>query len=160
MTIPNVTVQVTTPRRTHGIIGPVRIIGIRTSDTLTERWKPVSGHNEYLVSSWGRVHSFKRDKAAGRLLHPGTNADGYSVVVLDGRTRYVHDLVLAAFVGPKPHGLQVRHLLGLTGGNGQARKTHCPQGHAYTVDNLCKSTTVRKCRTCHNDRSRAARRAA
>lgn len=183
MSFSPVTVEVTTRRREVGIIGSVRIIGFPQLVDPIERWKPVAGHPEYLVSTEGRVHSFRQDKSRGRLLNPATNADGYPVVVLAGKTRYVHDLVMTAFVGPKPAGLQVRHLHGLKGGNAlwnlsfgtqsqnmrdavrhgthpQSRKTHCPQDHLLAGANLCADRTRRKCRTCHNDRARAARRAA
>ncbi len=35
--------------------------------------------------------------------------------------------------------------------NGNERKTHCPQGHAYTPENVyITSIGGRRCRTCHN----------
>lgn len=36
--------------------------------------------------------------------------------------------------------------------NGQAAKTHCPQGHEYAGDNLYLTSTGRKCRACHRVR--------
>jgi hypothetical protein len=44
-----------------------------------------------------------------RPLKPGRVASGHMLVVVDGESRYVHDLVAAAFIGRKPMGLEVRH---------------------------------------------------
>jgi hypothetical protein len=78
-----------------------------------EQWKPVVGfENRYEVSSQGRV----RNAVRGRVLKPAPTSRGYLTVQLyDGsrpkkpRSYCVHDLVMAAFVGPKPQGYQVDH---------------------------------------------------
>lgn len=81
-----------------------------------EAWKPVPGWEDlYAVGSYGQVMSFHRDPP--RLLRPGRRKDdGYSNVVLcaDGTqtTRTVHSLVLEAFAGPRPTGMECRHLDG------------------------------------------------
>jgi hypothetical protein len=85
---------------------------------MDERWLPVVGYEDrYDVSDQGRVRattSWRRWKA-GRILG-GTphRRGGYLRVALrdaDGgaRYRFIHDLVLEAFVGPAPAGLQSRH---------------------------------------------------
>lgn len=90
-----------------------------------EQWKPVVGFDGYEVSSHGGVRSF-RVSAEGRYLRPGHSRAGERggekrppnclVVALrrDGKTvtRKVHSLVMEAFVGPLPEGLEVRHLDG------------------------------------------------
>jgi hypothetical protein len=52
----------------------------------------------------------------GRVLKPGKTKDGYLKVELfkDGRscTRYVHRLVVEAFIGEIPSGLEVNHIFG------------------------------------------------
>ena len=45
--------------------------------------------------------------------------------------------------------------------DGSARKTHCPQGHPYSGDNLStRPNGDRRCRACHRDQQRAYRRLA
>ncbi len=51
----------------------------------------------------------------------------------------------------------VRRGIGITATN--TRKTHCPQGHPYTGDNLVlKKSGFRECRVCRRDGDRARRR--
>ncbi len=86
-----------------------------------EQWRPVVGYEGwYEVSDHGHVKRIKagRGARAGRILHPG-NRHGYLHVALfqGGRSTkqsaIVHRLVLAAFVGPCPAGLQVNHKNGI-----------------------------------------------
>lgn len=92
-----------------------------------ENWRPVVGHEgEYEVSDLGRVRSLERKARAGRgervvparILKPGKmNKYGHcSVAIGKGNSRCVHDLVLEAFVGPRPPGQEARHL-NLDGGD-------------------------------------------
>lgn len=77
-----------------------------------EEWRDVIGYAKYRVSSLGNVWSgFSR-----KILKPGLSSNGYLCVVLytgitpkDGKSFCVHDLVAAAFIGPKPEGYQVDH---------------------------------------------------
>lgn len=138
-----------------------------------ERWKPVVGYESYYeVSDHGRVRSLdrvvehrnrwggiNRRKQLGKILSPGTHADGHKFVKLsaDGsvRGRFVHQLVLEAFVGPRPEGLVCCHwdddpsnnrLSNLRYDSGSANwrdhirnkgfKTHCKRGHELSGDNL------------------------
>jgi HNH endonuclease/NUMOD4 motif len=124
-------------------------------------WLPVAGYEDrYEVSSTGLVWSLRRN----RLLKaaPGKKTRGYLYVGLwDGkrsRTRKVHLLVLAAFRGPRPPGMQARHWDGdhqnndesnlswgtpgenaldnvRNGVHNQARKDCCPECHGpYKVN--------------------------
>lgn len=87
-----------------------------------EVWRPVPDFPGYEVSNLGNVRSYySRNgrgalKAEPRLLEPCLNTTGYPHVGLrrDGRrnTRTVHRLVMLAFVGPRPEGMEVRHLNG------------------------------------------------
>ena len=78
-----------------------------------EMWRGVVGYeHRYQVSNLGRVWSAKSQK----ILSPGPTSKGYLTVTLyDGsspkkpRSHCVHDLVAAAFIGPKPSGLTVDH---------------------------------------------------
>lgn len=101
---------------------------------------------------------------------------GYGQLTIDGKKRLAHQLAYEWFVGPVPTGLELDHfacdnrwccnpdhvrpvtrrenmLRGQTVAAAHAAKTHCPQGHAYTPDNLTQSGLVRgqrRCRTCAN----------
>jgi hypothetical protein len=92
-----------------------------------EQWLPIPGHEgEYEVSDLGRVRSlYRRVRAVRngveatrgvppRVLKPGRQGKcGHvSVSIGKGNTRLVHQLVMEAFVGPCPEGLEVRHLNG------------------------------------------------
>lgn len=81
-----------------------------------EEWRAVpGGDGVYEVSSLGRVRSVDRIKhqrfrdgvvrgrrLKGRVLRPYTLPAGYKTVVVFGKSRLVHNLVLEAFVGPRP----------------------------------------------------------
>ena len=80
-----------------------------------ERWLPVAGYvGLYAVSNHGRVESYHR--TTPRILRPGRHVAGYDLVVLcqDGAqtSRTVHSLVLEAFAGLCPEGMESRHLDG------------------------------------------------
>lgn len=90
-----------------------------------EEWRPVPGfESRYEVSNFGRVRSLPvtvacgrggrgRRTLPGRVLRPGKmNRFGHVSVVLGraGGSRCVHELVLLAFVGPKPPKHEARHL--------------------------------------------------
>lgn len=82
-----------------------------------ERWRPVPEFPEhYAVSDRGRVRRTKggRGAKAGRILRATeNNQTGYFAIGLSVNNRqhmrYVHRLVLEAFVGPCPPGLEGTH---------------------------------------------------
>lgn len=80
-----------------------------------EEWRPVVGwEGWYEVSNLGKVRSLHPGRFRfGTILH-GSQRDGYKTVRLckPGRStaRKVHQLVLEAFVGPRPPGHITRHL--------------------------------------------------
>ena len=152
---------------------------------MNEEWRPVVGwEGLYEVSDQGRVRSFDRTvhckngrtrRYKGRLLKPQKSRDGYLRVALcrgdKPRRRYIHRLVLAAFAGPCPDGMETRHMNGNPSDNRLAnlqygthsennldrvkhgthqetRKTHCPRGHKLTPGNLRKSRETRGWREC------------
>lgn len=84
---------------------------------------PIPEHPGYEVSDLGGVRSLDRTLPtgggyakfyAGRTLKQQTHSRGYKVLLLGSRNgpHLVHRLVLAAFVGPCPDGMEVRHLDG------------------------------------------------
>jgi len=92
--------------------------GKSVSDQV-ERWLPVVGlEGRYEVSDRGRVRSLnhvfirkdgRRHRWSGRILATPLNDKGYPYVHIGRRTRYVHQLVLEAFVGPRPADLDGCH---------------------------------------------------
>lgn len=85
---------------------------------MQELWAPVVGYEGlYEVSDLGRVRSLDHFKSGrqfkGRKLKPAPNSGGYLTVGLckngSKLSKTVHCLVAAAFLGPRPEGLQVRH---------------------------------------------------
>lgn len=82
-----------------------------------EQWKPVPGREgEYEVSNQGRIRSLDRavvQQRKGKMLSPGRSSNGYPSVVLGKKdSRTLHSIVAAAFYGPCPQGMQIRHLDG------------------------------------------------
>lgn len=162
---------------------------------MTERWLPIPGYEgRYEISDQGRVKSLPRRtvKSNGvpltvtEKIMKGWLVKGYPTVALrrDGVTvtRQVHRLVLAAFVGPCPDGMEGCHNDGdpannrLTnlrwdsssenkrdtvrhGNHYSSRKTHCPLGHPLAHPNLIRSALrlgTRQCRACNQGRSAVA----
>lgn len=97
------------------------------------------------------------------------------------RVRPISSLVLEAFVGLRPPGLQTCHNDGDStndhlsnlrwdtpsenmwdktrhGTHHNIRKTHCPQGHEYAGDNLIYADRRRICRECRRVRGRLTAR--
>lgn len=153
---------------------------------IEEQWKPVVGYEGvYEVSDQGRVRSLDRQIASGRrlrgkVLAPRADSGGHLKVQLcvngTSREKKVHRLVLEAFVGPCPPGMECCHgndvptdnrLANLrwastsanagdrvaNGNDKNARKTHCPNGHPYMGHNLyIDKRGWRQCRACVRSR--------
>ena len=92
-----------------------------------ESWLPIPGYHHYQISNNGRVRSMSRTiesvkrsrfNAAGRVLRPAKLKNGYMQVMLGrGVNKYVHELVLLAFHGPRPDGYTASHLNGIRSDN-------------------------------------------
>jgi len=162
-----------------------------------ERWLPVVGYEGiYEVSDRGRVRSLARITSGRRVRprvlkerplpngRPRVNLSLYGKVV----DAYPYRLVLEAFVGPCPEGMEALHWDDDPNNNtvdnlrwgtrtenmrdmsrnlgGNAGLTHCPSGHPYDEENTYYYPTGRQhrlCRTCqraHAKRKRAKKKAA
>lgn len=136
-------------------------------------WRDVPGwENLYRVSDAGDVFSLR----AGRNLKPRPETDGHTSVVLclDGRREpwLTHRLILSAFVGPCPEGLEGCHDNGIPddnrlanlywgtrsentfdkirhGNHPFANRDVCSSGHEYTEANTYHHPRgIRQCREC------------
>ncbi|MCH8315293.1 MAG: HNH endonuclease [Planctomycetes bacterium] len=84
-----------------------------------ETWKPIPGYERfYEVSDRGRIRRsadrryFKKGTPIATTPHYGYIVAGLSAADGTRRQWMVHILVLAAFVGPKPEGLDTDHING------------------------------------------------
>jgi hypothetical protein len=85
------------------------------------RWKPIPGYPGYEVSETGLVRTWRKRNARARPpAEPrivqwvvGDNGRAQVSLSLDGKVknRQVHQLVLEAFVGPRPEGCVGRHVV-------------------------------------------------
>ena len=159
-----------------------------------ERWLPVPGwEGLYEVSDLGRVRSLDRyvrthhngrRLVPGRILKPqpaskyGHLKVGFSSEGSKIRWYQIHQLVMLAFVGPCPDGMEIRHIDSMpwnnalanlaygtrkenaqdrvqNGTDNHARKTHCPTcGLPYDEANTYWYKGARQCKNCRLRRSR------
>jgi hypothetical protein len=159
-----------------------------TPDTDIE-WRPVAGYEEtYSVSSTGLVRSHPRHGTLGGILRPHQSKWGYMNVLLTQNSKpwtvTVHLLVARAFLGPRPEGMETRHLDGdptnnhasnlrygtksenardriRHGNHSNASKTHCKNGHPFDEENTgrAKGGRERYCRICKRENAVAHWRA-
>lgn len=140
-----------------------------------EEWRNIPGHPGYDVSSRGRVRSWKGRGQTPLVLKPWTDPAGYVKAGLGKKSRYIHQLVAEAFIGPRPDGYEVDHINAVRGDNRaenlqyltRAENTakrvfelreKCLAGHSMSGDNLyVKPNGDRQCRTCANARVQALR---
>lgn len=153
---------------------------------MNENWRPIPGwEGSYSVSDIGRIRSESRivsysngktQPVKERILKLVPDRKGYLRSQLFqeniGYTRYAHQMVLAAFVGPQADGLVSRHLNGnkldnrltnlrygtdsenkldtvLHGTHRNSKKTHCPRKHPYSPENTVLNINgARCCRAC------------
>lgn len=147
-----------------------------------ETWLPVVGYEGiYEVSNLGHVRSLPRIDAQGghrrMRIHKPARMDAWGHLGVKLRrngvitSRYVHQLVLEAFVGPRPDGMLACHWNDVPDDNrlGNLRwgtpkdnradlirnghdhnlvKTKCKWGHPYTEENVRKHRGHRHCRAC------------
>lgn len=159
---------------------------------MTEEWRDVPEYNGYYqVSNTGKVRSTSRwvksGKGAyiraGKLKATSNWGQGYPTLTLylDGKqeTVAVHSLVAAAFIGPRPVGMDVCHFDGnkennsienlrydtrsanivdevFSGRHHMAGRTHCKNGHEFNETNTTmqkrptRPNPHRRCKICKN----------
>lgn len=163
---------------------------------LQIEWRDIPGwEGFYQVSDDGHVKGLARVSPAAdgrvwnvpeRELKVTADRLGYCRInlVRQGvrKSPLIHRLVMLAFVGPCPEGLEVRHLNGNPvdnrlenlsygtrsenqldavrhGTHKNSKKTRCSNGHEFTSDNTrtyrrSNGCVLRFCRTCERDRAR------
>lgn len=73
---------------------------------MTERWEPIAGTSGlYSVSDLGHIRNERRN----RFLIGTLVGNGYRAVELCGVRRYIHEIVLTTFVGPRQSGTEGCH---------------------------------------------------
>ncbi len=136
----------------------------------TIEYREIPGLPIHKVGNDGSVWSLRRNGWIQR--KPDITHGGYLKTSIKGRAYLVHRLVLLAFVGPCPEGMQCRHYpdpdpsnnhvgnirWGTPKENAEDRKEHgttansvknyCPQGHVYEGENLYVLRGKRYCRIC------------
>lgn len=128
---------------------------------MQELWVPVEFGTNYQVSSYGRTRNLK----TGKFLTGTTNKDGYIRLCLSGADGKhwnvtVHVLVMRAFVGPCPEGMQVRHLDGDPTNNrwapGSEEETKAAGGNLIygTPAENCEDRDKRHGRNGHSNKTR------
>lgn len=170
-------------------------------DASTESWKDVPGYEgRYQVSDHGNVRSVDWicTRSNGRtytnrskVLTQSTSSSGHKVATLIVKNKQhramVHRLVLEAFVGPCPPGMETchaddnpsnNHLSNLrwdsrrenmldrvrNGIHHYGSSTYCKRGHGFTDDNTYRTSArpnarwCRKCKEIHDRKYRASKK--
>lgn len=157
---------------------------------MTEIWKPVPQYPGYEASNIGNVRSVDRWIKSrhgtpmfrkGQILKQRKRASGHLRVNLsvDGNhsTVHVHQLVISAFRGVPPAGMETCHNNGnpkdnrienlrygtpkenqrdmyLHGTHPLVFRTHCPKGHPFDEENTYRppgDPTTRRCKACDRE---------
>lgn len=131
------------------------------------QWMPVPGHPDYDAHPSGAVRSRKRGEP--RELVGWLDGNGYHRVHLDDAHYATHAIIALTFHGPRPEGMQTRHLNGNpldnraenlqygTPAENQADRwahgthpalaiTECPKGHPYPPAQPGQRRTCADCR--------------
>lgn len=83
-------------------------MGFLFYNIMEEIWKPIEGFEDYQVSNFGRVKSFKLNRE--KILKHGISSNYYVVGLCNNSkviTKQVHQLVAIAFLNHKPDGYKL-----------------------------------------------------
>lgn len=144
----------------------------------TEERRPIPGFDAYFATSKGEIIGPHGRAVALVREYPRVLIQRAGEPRHQRRRYTIHALVALAFHGPRPEGCDVDHLDEDIRNNQpgnlsyvpvaknrarspsmghNARKTHCPQGHAYDADNTRTNKGKRQCKTCSSERTRLRR---
>ena len=111
------------------------------NNTENEVWKDIPGYEgDYQVSNQGRVKSFKRyGGEIERILRPLDRGHGYLHVNLHCNKKRkgvtIHSLVMLAFTGERPDGMDINHIDGVKTNNHLDNLEYCTRAentqHAF-----------------------------
>lgn len=138
-------------------------------------FRPVPGYADLYAGMDSTIIHAQR----GQLVAKPKGGNGYLYVYIPGvGTRFVHQLVAAAYLGVRQTGMQTRHAdsdkansavgnlcygtasnntwdaidFGRHGACTNKAKTHCPKGHRFSPANtLVTANGFRQCRTCNTN---------
>lgn len=137
---------------------------------------------KYLVTELGDIIGPRGNALKAHI--SGTKTKYKNVGLHGGGARQVHAIVAETYLGPRPDGMEVRHLNGDSldnrvcnlvygthadnmqdrvrhSGHPMSLRTQCPQGHSYTPENTrlytYKGSVRRHCRSCARIRRRIAK---
>jgi hypothetical protein len=82
----------------------------------TVRYRPIADAPDYRVGDDGSIWSHRRGEWKRLKPYPRSRG-GYLCVCIRGNHRRAHRLILEAFIGPCPEGLECRHLDGVRTNN-------------------------------------------
>lgn len=82
------------------------------NELKNEKWLPIANTNNYEVSDLGRIKKTYQNKKI-KLLTPSSNGqekNDYLFIKIDGKKKYIHQLVLESFGIQKPLGHECDHI--------------------------------------------------
>lgn len=78
-----------------------------------ENWLPIPGYPDYEITNTGKVRSFKGLGRPRELKQSYVGSGHLKVSLIDSggvtRTKFIHQLLMLTFVGPRPEGMEVCH---------------------------------------------------
>jgi hypothetical protein len=106
---------------TEAVMSELQSTEFSVEELANEQWRQIPEHDGYDASTLGRIRSWWHTHGwvgqKSKIMSFWTNKKGYRVVTLKRGPTQIQPLILAAFVGPRPEGLQARHLDGNPGNN-------------------------------------------
>lgn len=145
------------------------------------RRRPLADRFWEKVNKDGPIPANRPDLGPCWLFTRSLGRDGYGKIAIQGRHHKAHRVSYEWEYGPIPEGLEPDHLCrvhacvrpshleavthrentlrGIAPAAVHARKTHCPQGHAYDHENTSRYHGGRRCRRCHREQESARWRA-